>query len=61
MTEAIPVILCGQTIQIGTGVVALLKPEYEGIPRVLPLHTNLEERRKPKLIQPPHLKSSTSS
>ena len=31
MVESVPVILCGKTTQIGTGVIAALKPEYEGM------------------------------
>jgi len=31
MAEGLPVILCGKTTQIGTGVIAALKPEYEVI------------------------------
>lgn len=30
MSEPAPVILCGKTTQIGEGVIANLKPEYEG-------------------------------
>lgn len=29
ISDPIPVILCGKTTQIGTGVIANLKPEYE--------------------------------
>lgn len=33
-----PVILCGKTEQIGTGVVATLKPEFDGMSYYLPVY-----------------------
>lgn len=42
MSSPQPVILCGKTEQIATGVIANLKPEFEGKPRrrrrTVPVH-----------------------
>ncbi len=52
MSDPLPVILCGKTPQIATGVIASLKPEYEGI---ISSFQGLEQPHPPQLLNLPVL------